>query len=191
MKEERHPVIRYGGMKIELGPLQAEYTHLYYKWNRDFVLAKYSDKPDRLTSEEQDDAFLAFSSDPQFVFFTIYDKETKSPIGITYLERGGAEAEFAIIIGESRFHGRGYGREAAELVLDYAFTVLGLARVTLAVDERNTAAIRAYRKAGFKDSGRIANGHDSDNIESRQLTMICHSKGFQSPILKNLLFPNI
>jgi len=190
MKEERHPVIRYGGLKVELGPLQADYTPLYYKWNRDFIFAQSSDGPGPLTSQELEDAFLAFSSDPKFVFFTIYDKNTKSPIGITYLERDGAEAEFAIIIGESRFHGRGYGSEAAQLVLDYAFTVLGLSRVTLLVDKGNAAAIRAYGKAGFKQSGCRTNVADSDDVPPhRQLIMDCSAREFQSPVLKKLLFP--
>ena len=49
--------------------------------------------------------------------------------------------------------GQGYGTEAVQLLLDYAFTVLGVHNVWL--DTRlQRAAIRAYEKVGFREIGR-------------------------------------
>ena len=45
-----------------------------------------------------------------------------------------------------------YGTEATRLVLDYAFTALGLHSVMLTCYEFNLAGRRAYEKVGFHDS---------------------------------------
>ncbi|MBW7456803.1 GNAT family N-acetyltransferase [Paenibacillus sepulcri] len=183
----KHPVIQFGGSKVGLGPLRAEYIELYYRWNRHFVHDRNIDKPDPLTPEEQEEAFRDFSSNPRYIFFTIYDKEPALPVGIAYLEREDALAEFAIIIGEEQHQGRGIGTEAAQLVLDYAFTVLGLRQVSLVVDESNPGAIQAYKKAGFKEEGKRAPAGDIDGQASYQLTMSCQAADFVSPVLKDLL----
>lgn len=51
--------------------------------------------------------------------------------------------------------GKGYGTDAMQITLRFAFTELNLHRVTLTVFEYNPRAIRSYEKAGFKHEGRI------------------------------------
>jgi RimJ/RimL family protein N-acetyltransferase len=70
------------------------------------------------------------------------------------LDGDNGSALFHITIGEPDCWGRGYGSEATALMLDHAFGVLGLHRVSLAVFEYNERAIRAYRKVGFSVEGR-------------------------------------
>jgi RimJ/RimL family protein N-acetyltransferase len=70
------------------------------------------------------------------------------------LDGDNGSALFHITIGEPDCWGRGYGSEATALMLDHAFGVLGLHRVSLAVFEYNERAIRAYRKVGFSMEGR-------------------------------------
>ena len=62
-------------------------------------------------------------------------------------------AEMAIGIGDPALRGQGYGREALDLLLGYAFHELGLYRVGLTVLDYNTAAIRAYERVGFVREG--------------------------------------
>jgi RimJ/RimL family protein N-acetyltransferase len=57
-------------------------------------------------------------------------------------------------IGPRDFWGKGYGTEAMNLILQYAFTEINLHRVTLTVFEYNPRAIRSYEKAGFRYEGR-------------------------------------
>ncbi|KAG9197088.1 hypothetical protein G6514_002452 [Epicoccum nigrum] len=52
------------------------------------------------------------------------------------------------------YQGRGYGREAIEWALDYAFRRAGLHRVRVREFERNAGARRLYEKIGFKIKGR-------------------------------------
>jgi RimJ/RimL family protein N-acetyltransferase len=58
-----------------------------------------------------------------------------------------------IAIGERDFWGRGYGTEAMQLVLGYAFLELNLRRVSLALHAYNERALKSYEKAGFKLEG--------------------------------------
>ena len=65
------------------------------------------------------------------------------------------DAWVAIGLGEAEFWGKGYGREAMQLALRYAFNELNFHRVTLGVFEYNQRAIRSYQKVGFVEEGRI------------------------------------
>lgn len=76
-------------------------------------------------------------------------------------------AELGITIGDRAYWGKGYGREAITLLLDYAFRLRNLRRVWLRVHANNHRAIRAYAACGFVEEGRLrahvwSNGHYTD-----------------------------
>lgn len=71
-------------------------------------------------------------------------------LGINLLHR---KAELQIRIGEAQARGRGYGKEAVQLLLDFAFRDLNLHRVELTVFEGNMPAIKTYLGAGFVQEG--------------------------------------
>lgn len=62
-------------------------------------------------------------------------------------------AIFGIMLG-AEHHGRGYGTDAARVMVRYGFAELGLHRIELGVYGFNPRAIAAYRKAGFVEEGR-------------------------------------
>lgn len=59
----------------------------------------------------------------------------------------------SIGIGEEGYRGRGYGREAMELGLAFAFNELNLHRVCLTVFSYNEPAIALYERLGFMREG--------------------------------------
>lgn len=61
----------------------------------------------------------------------------------------------SIGIGDPAYQGRGYGREALRLLLDYAFRIRNLRRALLHVIASNERAIRMYRAVGFVEEGRL------------------------------------
>lgn len=69
------------------------------------------------------------------------------------LSFGDLRARYAISILDTTLLGRGIGSEVTELVLDCAFTALGLHRVDLRVLAFNARAIACYRKCGFVVEG--------------------------------------
>ncbi len=62
-------------------------------------------------------------------------------------------AEVGILIGEKDCLGKGWGRKAMALMLDYGFGMLNLNRIYLQVHADNERAIRSYRAVGFVQEG--------------------------------------
>lgn len=64
-------------------------------------------------------------------------------------------AELGIIIGDKEYWGKGYGREAIRLLLEYAFKYHNLRRVYLNTTSVNERGLRCYRACGFVEEGRL------------------------------------
>ena len=75
--------------------------------------------------------------------------------GLFQFDETARTAGLGITIGDKAYWGQGYGREAVQLLLDYAFRLRNLRRVWLTVFGRNERAIRAYRACGFVEEGRL------------------------------------
>lgn len=78
-------------------------------------------------------------------------------------------AELGIGIGDRDYWGRGYGREAIGLLLDYGFNYWNLHRIHLTTNSSNLRAIRCYLACGFVEEGRLRehewqNGHYVDTV---------------------------
>lgn len=64
-------------------------------------------------------------------------------------------AELGITIGDKAYWGKGYGREAIALLLDYGFRLRNLRKIWLQVNGDNERAQHAYRACGFVEEGRL------------------------------------
>lgn len=62
--------------------------------------------------------------------------------------------DIGFLIGDSNQWGKGYASEAIALFSDYAFTKLGLAKLTAGSYAENEGSRRALIKAGFHEEGR-------------------------------------
>ncbi|WP_195571360.1 GNAT family N-acetyltransferase [Paenibacillus sp. 1001270B_150601_E10] len=88
--------------------------------------------------------------------YIIVDKGTDEPIGITaliQLDYKNRNGECILEIGNKAYWGKGYGTEALQLLLRYAFLECNLHRLSLRVFSFNEKAIRLYTKIGFKQEG--------------------------------------
>ena len=61
----------------------------------------------------------------------------------------GTSAEISVVVGEPRLWGHGYGCEAMQLLLEYAFQELQLSTVWLIVRADNTRGVRLFTRLGF------------------------------------------
>ena len=75
--------------------------------------------------------------------------------GLSNVNETAHTAELGIGIGDPAYWGRGYGREAVRLLLDYAFRLRNFRRVWLWVHANNERAVGAYRACGFVEEGRL------------------------------------
>jgi RimJ/RimL family protein N-acetyltransferase len=163
MEPDAHPpdqsIINITRNTVALGPHRRDLVPVYLKWYNDFeAMMPYLLQLRPRTREAQETMFDGSAKfDPSSVDFTIYERSTMRPIGITFLDNIDSVyqiAEYNIFIGERDCWGKGYGTETTILMLDYGFTLLGLHNIMLRVDSYNERAIRAYVRAGFKEFGR-------------------------------------
>jgi RimJ/RimL family protein N-acetyltransferase len=90
------------------------------------------------------------------VVLAIEDKSDGAFVGFVYLNNidwFARNAEFGILIGERRRHGKGLARDALELVVGYAFETLNLHKIYLRAVAFNKRALRLYRAFGFAEEG--------------------------------------
>ena len=71
------------------------------------------------------------------------------------LNQENGTAELGIAIGDKAYWGQGYGRDAIQVLLDYAFRLRSFRRVYLSVNGNNARAMRAYAACGFVEEGRL------------------------------------
>jgi RimJ/RimL family protein N-acetyltransferase len=69
-------------------------------------------------------------------------------------DRRSCVTSFGVAIYDREYVGRGYGREAIGLLLDWAFLIQNYERVWLTTWHTNERALRCYRSLGFAEEGR-------------------------------------
>ena len=187
------PLINIEGELVALGPLRSDLMTTYQRWINHFpTVRNLGTYPRPVTLEQEESWYESATKHQDAVNFTIYERESRRPIGNTglmaihLLHRS---AVFGILIGEPEMRGKGYGTETTRLMLDYAFTVLSLHSVSLTTDQHNLAGQRAYKKAGFTECGRHRQNRLLAGVYHDTIHMDCLASEFTSPVLARLLAP--
>lgn len=190
------PLVNVIGQQVALGPLNRGLLPRYQAWMNDFAtqgLAGYPERPAPWTDEGMAQWYDRAATDHQRMWFTIYEARTWRALGMCILRDIDLQhrtAEFGMTIGDRADRGQGYGAEAVQLLLDVAFTGLGLHNVQLRVFEFNHAGLRAYQKAGFKEIGRRRRAQFMGGRFWDVVYMDCLAEEFSSPILGRALTPD-
>ncbi|HEY7122903.1 MAG TPA: GNAT family protein [Ktedonobacterales bacterium] len=75
--------------------------------------------------------------------------------GLFHFDETARTCELGIGIGDRNYWGRGYGRDALRVLLNYAFRLRNLHKVCLRVDGINARAIGSYQAVGFVEEARL------------------------------------
>jgi RimJ/RimL family protein N-acetyltransferase len=142
------------GEKVILAPIpdSDEFYTLYHKWlcNKE-IKWKLGEEGIEYTKEEIKKMHDEWKADFKNITFCILNKETKEPIGDVNLfdsEEFEGKPEMSILIGD---HSRkGFGTEASQLLLNFAFNKLKLGEINLTVYKDNLSAVGLYKKLGFE-----------------------------------------
>ncbi|MBB4826752.1 RimJ/RimL family protein N-acetyltransferase [Sporosarcina luteola] len=144
--------------RVRLRKMEVEDILTYHRWRNDMeVMISTNPALDLYSSQETEEfvnGVILGSTDGKS--YMIVDRLSDQTIGITsliHIDMKNRNAECIIDIGEKEFHGKGYGREALTLLLDYAFQEMNLHRVSLRVFSFNKKAISLYEKIGFQHEG--------------------------------------
>jgi diamine N-acetyltransferase len=188
------PAVNVVGEWVALGPLRRELLPAYQRWANDLATAyRFGVTPRPETLERVTTWYDLEAAATDRLPFTIYERSTWRPIGtcdLNAVDHCFGTSYLAIRIGESDARGRGYGTEAVRLLLDVAFTALGLHNVMLTVAEFNRAGRRAYQRAGFRECGRRRQCIVLGDRRWDEILMDCLSTEFESPVLERVLAPD-
>ena len=178
------PILNLVGEKVALGPIRRDLVPVYERWINDFEVVRTLgvSGPRPLTTEGEVAWYERTALSDKDVSFTMYERSSLRPIGssgLHFVDHYNRTATFGILIGEKDCWGKGYGTEATRLMLDYAFTGLGLHNVMLNVFANNERAIRAYRRAGFREIGRRRQAHRTGGDMEDVVFMDCLATDLQ------------
>jgi RimJ/RimL family protein N-acetyltransferase len=94
----------------------------------------------------------------EYVFFSVCLRETDEfigEVGLMVVDLVHRNAETASWFHRPDYRAQGYGSEAKQMLLEYAFDTLGLHMLESTVRFENTRSAAALRKQGYRESGRI------------------------------------
>jgi diamine N-acetyltransferase len=187
------PFILVQGQRVGLGALRHDLIPTYLKWRSDLEVLRGTGASSQIPTLEAIQTWYEQATSPgnTDVHFTIYDLDDLAPVGTALLVRvdqHAGTAEFGLTIGERR--NQGLGSEATRLVLDWAFTVMGLRNILLVTFSWNLPAIRAYSKAGFREIGRRRGAVVTYGRRHDQVLMDAVADEFTNSVLVKQAPPN-
>jgi diamine N-acetyltransferase len=188
------PIISIAGTLVNLGPVDRLMLPTLQRWINalDVQVLLGMSLPGPFSADEQERWYDAVIGSTSSRTFAILESRcgrvvgTTSIQGINWHSRSGV---FGIMIGDPEARGRGLGTETTRLMLDYAFTVLGLHSVNLTVAEFNVAGRKAYAKAGFLEVGRLREHWFAAGRWWDQISMDCLATEFSNSVLAPRLHP--
>lgn len=141
---------------VYLRPLRLEDAKVSYKWRNDPEVWKFTgSRPDRhityAIEKEWLNRTLEKKGEKRFAICLTKNDKYIGNIQLIGIDRG--SASFHLFIGNKRYWGKGIGKKASFLVLQYGFSSLKLQQVALEVHKGNIAAFSIYKSMGFECEG--------------------------------------
>ena len=148
------------GECIDLLVKNRENINIYHKWVNNPIIRKYIGVEIPETLEVIKKEWFPDERDEKNIWFEIWHKEDRIPIGMVGLfkvDNISRRAEIGIFIGEPEYWGKGIGTEAVNMMLDYGFNTLNCHKILACVNVPNTQSLKICKKLGF-----IEEGHQKD-----------------------------
>lgn len=156
MSGGRRPILR--GQRVFLRPAERDEVGLLAEWMNDAEVMETLGSRGPISDAAEEawfDELQQAQGKTRWHLLICLHKDDR-PVGVIALESVdgvNGQAELGIGICEPALWDQGYGTEATEVMLDFAFGELRLHRVFLHVFSGNERAVRVYGKAGFVHEG--------------------------------------
>lgn len=141
------------GNNLKLVPISYEDTSDIIRW-RNHVRKNFIDR-EFLTVDKHTgwlNEMIKTGKAEQFIIWTNQNERIGS-VFLKDIDRINKRAEYGIFIGKESAQSKGYGSEAAKLMVQYGFDNIGLHKIMLRVFAFNKKAIKSYENAGFVQEG--------------------------------------
>lgn len=147
----------FSGKLVRLAAYASDDNAIIAHWseNPEFLRLVDTDVARPLSEEQVTERYNRMSGPSNFYFSlrTLDDDRLIGFVALHSIEWNNGVSALSIGIGDPQDWGKGFGSDALQIILRYAFTELNLHRVGLDVISYNARAIRAYEKAGFRHEG--------------------------------------
>lgn len=163
------------GTIVDLEPLSSGHaSERYASWFNDPEVTKYNSHGARVMTVADVEAYVARvqNSENEAVFAMIAkDKSVHvGNISLQKIDAANSSAEYAIILGDKEYWGRGIAAEASKLLLEFGFNDLGLHRIWCGTSAANISMQKLAERSGFRREGvrreaMLKNGQFVDVIE--------------------------
>jgi RimJ/RimL family protein N-acetyltransferase len=140
----------FTGKLVRLAAPTHEDHTLYAKWSHD---AEYGRLVSFMAAKPEPESAFQRRDTYDFTIRTLADDLTIGFCALFEVKPSHKTCMVGIGIGNPDYLGRGYGTDAMDVLLGYAFRELNLHRVSLGVFGYNTRAQRSYEKLGFVREG--------------------------------------
>ncbi len=145
------------GTRVNLRPLEeTDAKGAYVDWLNDAEVCHGNSHHVFPYSEEKASSFIRQSYSSESLVLAITLKEENIHIGNIALQKIhpiNRSAEFAILVGDKRFWGKGHGKEAGLLIIQHGFNQLNLRRIDCATFRNNEGMKRLALALGMKEEG--------------------------------------
>lgn len=151
-------------MKLESARLYLRPLHVndalgdYPSWLNDQEVCQYNSHGDTFYTKEMALFYIqSVQNNLTCKVFAICDKATDKHIGNIALQAispKNKSAEFAILLGDKGYWGKGLSKEAGKLLLDYGFDFLKLHRIYCGTSEANVPMQHLAHSLGMELEGR-------------------------------------
>ena len=161
-------------MKLEAEHIYLRPLHVndalgdYPLWLNDPEVCRYNSHGDTLYTKKMALSYIqSVQNNPTCNVFAICDKASDKHIGniaLQAISTKNESAEFAILLGDKAFWGKGFSKEAGKLVLAYGFNVLNLHRIYCGTSEANLSMQHLALSLGMTLEGRRKEAMKKDGI---------------------------
>jgi diamine N-acetyltransferase len=144
------------GEKVYLRAIEPDDYPLFHCWANDPETRGLTGEARPCTLASTREYYEQIQKAADRVWLAVVERETHRVVGETGLLRmfpAWRTTDWSLIIGDPQARGRGYGTEAALLMLDSAFGYQNFHRVSIGVVGFNEGALRFYERLGFKREG--------------------------------------
>lgn len=166
---------RLPGEIVDLEPLsRAHISERYAAWFNDPEVTRFNSHGSRVMTLADVEAYVARVEDSESeAVFAMIAKDKGVHVGNITLQKIDAankSAEYAIILGDKEYWGRGIAAEASKLLIEFGFKDLGLHRIWCGTSVANIPMQKLAERSGFTKEGvrreaMLKNGEFVDVIE--------------------------
>lgn len=162
LRDGREPVVH--GRLVYLRPGERDDVATFAAWMSDLRTMANLASRGPISRAQEERWFEAMTTrqggtDWFFAICLLADDRLIGTAGLFQVDPINGGAGFGISIGDPADRGRGYGTDATEAIVAFAFDWLRLERVWLDVHADNPGAIRSYEKVGFVREATLRRAH--------------------------------